>query len=204
MKGTLYGTTALGGKWDGGTVFSLDEKSGAEKVLYSFCSRENCTDGGYPDASVIDVNGALYGTTPYGGANCQSNGGCGTVFALNPGTGAETVVYSFGSQQSAIDGANPYASVVDVEGTLFGTTAYGGANCRSSGGCGTVFAVDPMTGGETVSYSFCSHKDCTDGANPAAGLIAVNHKLYGTTADGGIAGCYGSGCGTLFVLKEKR
>jgi len=204
VKGALYGTTDLGGKWEGGTAFSLDEKSGVEKVLYSFCSRENCTDGGNPQADLVDVKGTLYGTTPYGGANCQSSGGCGTVFAVDANTGAETVLYSFGNQQNATDGASPYAGVLDVKGLLYGTTAYGGANCQGSGGCGTVFALDPNTGGETVAYSFCSQESCIDGANPSAALIAVNHNLYSTTGNGGVAGCYGSGCGTVFVLRKRR
>lgn len=83
MKGTLYGITALGGNnscvYGCGTVFSLDPNTGVEKVLYSFCSQQNCTDGGRPFASLIDLKGTLYGTTTYGGAYVT-----GTVFALTP------------------------------------------------------------------------------------------------------------------------
>jgi hypothetical protein len=45
-----------------------------EKVLHAFGSG---TDGQYPEGALLDVNGALYGTTQYGGAN-----GDGTVFVL--------------------------------------------------------------------------------------------------------------------------
>jgi hypothetical protein len=39
-------------------------------------------DGEWPFAGLIAVNGALYGTTFWGGANCQPYGDCGEVFAL--------------------------------------------------------------------------------------------------------------------------
>ncbi|HEX4158175.1 MAG TPA: hypothetical protein VHY79_06845 [Rhizomicrobium sp.] len=54
-----------------------DPNTGAEKVLYSFCSLTNCTDGATPFANLIAVNGVLYGTTYTGGTN-----GDGAVFAL--------------------------------------------------------------------------------------------------------------------------
>jgi uncharacterized repeat protein (TIGR03803 family) len=48
-------------------------------VLYSFCRKENCTDGGVPYGGLIDEEGTLYGTTLGGGAN-----GHGTVFSITP------------------------------------------------------------------------------------------------------------------------
>jgi uncharacterized repeat protein (TIGR03803 family) len=83
---TLYGTTAHGGgstsrcygSTEGcGTVFSITT-SGAEKVLHGFGGG---SDGFFPEAGVINVNGTLYGTTYYGGVRCGGLG-CGTVFAL--------------------------------------------------------------------------------------------------------------------------
>src|SRR5438876_7055330 len=82
----------------------------------------------------------------------------------------EKILHSFGSGK---DGVVPYAGLIDVNGMLYGTTASGGAHCQSNGGCGTVFAVDPHTGAETVLYSFCSQKKCTDGQLPQASLIDV-------------------------------
>jgi uncharacterized repeat protein (TIGR03803 family) len=45
VSGTLYGTTTFGGGNQLGTVFALDRKTRVEKVLYSFCSQQNCADG---------------------------------------------------------------------------------------------------------------------------------------------------------------
>jgi uncharacterized repeat protein (TIGR03803 family) len=190
VNGTLYGTTANGGaNGTGGTVFALDPTTGAETVLYSFCSQQNCTDGESPYAGLIDVNGTLYGTTHNGGV-----AGYGTLFALNPTTGAETVLYSFCSQTNCADGAEPLGSVIDVNGTLYGTTVWGGTGSNCGLGCGTVFSFNPVTDAEAVLWSFGNG---TDGQNPYARLIDLNGKLYGTTVVGGA-----NGDGTAFVLKH--
>ena len=199
VKGTLYGTTDSGGTSDYGTVFSLDPKTGTEKVVYSFCSQENCADGAGPRASLLNVNGTLYGTTLFGGAESQyctygSSDYCGTVFSLDPKTGAEKTLYSFCSRDSCTDGANPSASLLDVNGTLYDTTVQGGGYQE-----GTVFSIDPSTGAEKVLYSFCGQKNCADGAQPYASLLDVNNALYGTTFGYG-----GTSLGqTVFVLKKR-
>jgi len=150
-----------------------------ESVLYSFSSRSR--DGQIPLAGLIrDKKGNLYGTTDNGGAN-----GYGTVFKLTR-AGAETVLYSFGSQSG--DGTDPGGLIMDKLGNLYGTTFYGGANGR-----GTVFKLTP-SGNETVLYSFGSQPG--DGANPQSGLSRDKEEiLYGTTCCGGA-----NGIGTVFRL----
>jgi uncharacterized repeat protein (TIGR03803 family) len=176
VKGKLYGTTYEGGN-NNGTVFSINLKTGAEKVLHSFASG---TDGAQPQAGLIDVNGTLYGTTTAGGGyGCGNDLGCGTVFSIDPNTGVETVLHSFGTGP---DGVTPYAGLIDVNGTLYGTTVAGGAY-----GQGTVFVIDSNTGAEKVLYSFLGG---TDGTNPFASLTDVKGTLYGTTSYGG---AYGQG-----------
>jgi uncharacterized repeat protein (TIGR03803 family) len=211
VSGTLYGTTGQGGaNCEGdsgcGTVFSINPKTGKEKVLYSFCSQQNCADGAYP-ANLINVKGTLYGTTNAGGASgadCPENDGCGTVFAFEPGTGAERVLYSFCNQQNCADGWDRYTGgVIDVKGILYGTTDAGGANCQAGGGCGTIFALNPKTGDETVLYSFCGLQNCADGETPLAGLLSVGGVLYGTTFEGGACQESPTGCGTVFALNPE-
>jgi uncharacterized repeat protein (TIGR03803 family) len=201
VKGTLYGTTSLGGTGgcgEGcGTVFALNPSTGAEAVLYSFAGG---ADGDLPMADLIYIKGKLYGTTYTGGAGgCQTlvGLGCGTVFSVDPTTGVEKVLHTF--QYGMSDGANPYGGLVDVNGTLYGTTAYGGVpHTGCHGGCGTIFSIDRTTGAETLVYSF---RGGSRGANPEAGLTYVSGKLYGTTAYGGdVTDCtgYDPGCGTVF------
>jgi len=191
VNGLLYGTTGGGGNTgcglDGcGTVFSVDPATGVENVLHAFCSRANCADGEGPNASLTAAKGMLYGTTGAGGANCMSDSppGCGVVFAIDLKSGKEAVVYSFCGQANCADGGYPAAGVIDVKGTLYGTTSFGGVyGCQNMPpGCGTVFALDPGTGRETVLHSFGSG---ADGFHPYSDLIDVKGTLYGTTISGG-------------------
>jgi uncharacterized repeat protein (TIGR03803 family) len=99
-------------------------------VLYSFCSQQNCTDGQNPNPALIDVNGILYGVTIAGGtSNCD----CGTVFSLDSKTGTETVLHSFGD---GADGQAPEASLIAVNGILYGTTENGGGQAVAAGVAG--------------------------------------------------------------------
>jgi uncharacterized repeat protein (TIGR03803 family) len=175
VNGTLYGTTAYGGGGPNcsssgcGTVFAITT-SGKERVLYSFVCGSG--DGSVPLAGLTNVNGTLYGTTTEGGADND-----GTVFSITP-SGTETVLYSF--KGGTGDGDYPDAGLLNVNGTLYSTTAYGGPKCGGRG-CGTVFSITP-SGSETVLHSF---KNTKDGVHPATGLTNVNGTLYGTTTEGG-------------------
>jgi uncharacterized repeat protein (TIGR03803 family) len=192
VSDTLYGTTEFGGQYGYGTVYSIST-SGKEKVIYSFTGSK---DGAFPVAGLIDVNGMLYGTTSQGGAStgCAGGFGCGTVYRIST-TGSEHVLYRFGGGS---DGGNPLAGLIDVKGTLYGATEYGGrSKCYEH--CGTVYSIIP-SGTERVLYRF---KGGFDGASPRAGLIDVNGTLYGTTGTGGGSGCIFSnstGCGTVYSV----
>jgi uncharacterized repeat protein (TIGR03803 family) len=185
---TLYGTTTGQGQ-DFGTVFAFAPQSGVETLLHQFSG----SDGANPTAGLVAYKGMLYGTTVDGGG---PHGG-GTVFKIDPRTGAESVVYSFGN--AASDGAGPTAGLIVVDKMLYGTTLRGGgySDCPDgSEGCGTIFEVDPATGAETVLYSFTGG---TDEGNPQAGLVYKKGAFYGTTAVNGVNSCYNNlGCGTVF------
>jgi uncharacterized repeat protein (TIGR03803 family) len=145
------------------------------KVVYNFGT--NPADGEGPKASLIDVGGTLYGTTWGGGGNlCYSSyyiNTCGTVFSVTPG-GSEKVLHRFSG--TAYDANLPIAGLIDVGGTLYGTT-YGGGRYD----WGAVYTI--TTGGtENVLYSFGAG---SDGRNPYAGLIDIGSTLYGTTDAGG-------------------
>jgi uncharacterized repeat protein (TIGR03803 family) len=208
QNGNMYGTTYYGGSSGEGTVFELSP-NGKEKVLFNFCPEGgfSCTDGQNPWAGVtLDQKGNLYGTTFYGGANYNKDCdfGCGIVYKLTP-EGGERVLYSFCAKPNCADGANPYAGVVlDQKGNMYGTAYNGGksAFCYPLSGCGVVYKLTPE-GKQTVLYSFCSQKNCTDGANPQGGLVFDQEgNLYGTTVAGGIDNqtyCLGT-CGVVFKI----
>ena len=190
VKGTLYGTTLSGGSNNSGTVFAIT-KTGEETVLHSFGGSEfsSSGDGAQPAAGLIDVNGTLYGTTYAGGAHVCGGVTCGTVFSITT-SGTEKVLHSF--DFSATDGALPYAGLIDVNGTLYGTTLQGGAHQCGGLTCGTVFSIT-TSGTEKVLYSF--GKEVHDGVYPEAALLDVGGTLYGTTSQGGK---YGRG--TVFII----
>jgi uncharacterized repeat protein (TIGR03803 family) len=150
-----------------------------ESVVYSFCTQVNCSDGSYPNGSLIQAsNGNIYGTTLFGG-----NGGTtsyGTLFKLAPG-GALTTLYRFCSKAGCADGELPNSGLVEGgDGNFYGTTYIGGAH-----GDGTVFRLTPA-GALTTLYSFCSLASCADGALPPGGLIqGSDGDFYGLTDAGG-------------------
>ncbi|MGB8150812.1 MAG: choice-of-anchor tandem repeat GloVer-containing protein [Candidatus Cybelea sp.] len=179
VNGTLYGTTRDGGGGHG-VVYSITT-DGHEKVLHSFSG--GSADGQDPAAGLLDVNGTLYGTTTEGGGN-----DCGTVYSISR-SGKEKVLYSFRGGQRGFDGCSPWAPLIDVNGTLFGTTQLGGH------GNGTVFSIS-TEGIEKVLYRFSRHN--ADGRGPWGGLVDVSGRLYGTTSLGG--GCFRGGCGTVYSI----
>jgi uncharacterized repeat protein (TIGR03803 family) len=97
-------------------------------VLYRFKGSSN---GYYPEAGLIDVNGMLYGATLGGGVA----GGYGTVYTIST-AGVEKVLHSFGGPS---DGAKPRGRLTSLKGVLYGTTVAGNGTARG----GTVFALSP-------------------------------------------------------------
>ena len=172
VNGALFGSTVNGGTYNDGTVYER-LTSGRIKILHDFAG--NPTDGQYPSAALIEVNGVFYGTTQLGGEYNE-----GTVYSVT-GSGEETIVHSFGS---GADGSDPAAdALVDLGGVLYGTTFSGGAS-----GKGTVYSIT-LSGNESVLHSFGG---TGDGASPYGSLIAYKGTLYGTTTAGGQFDSYGT------------
>jgi uncharacterized repeat protein (TIGR03803 family) len=201
VKGILYGMTIGGGAYSNlrlcghyggspngtcGTLYSVNASTGTEQVLHSF---GKYGDGASPHGAPLNVGGTLYGTTYLGGSVAL----CGTVFSIGIDGSGEHVIHNF--LNNPRDGCDPLASLIDVHGTLYGTTCCGGgyycSHCE-----GTLFSVDPSTGEEQVLHKFGNGKD---GSEPVAPVINVRGVLYGTANTGGGTSCFsGNGCGTIF------
>lgn len=140
---------------------------------------------------VFDSQGALYGTTNYGGSSDD-----GVVFKLAPpAAGHSAWTRSTLLVFSGENGANPQANLIfDQAGSLYGTTSAAGGRARSQG---TIFRLIPPAAGQTVwTHATLFTFSGTDGANPEAPLIIdADGALYGTTYAGGSAGD-----GTVFKL----
>lgn len=194
---SLYGTTSAGGAGSCtggcGTVFRIDAATGSETVVYRFSGG---SDAATPLDGLTPVGKLLYGTTEFGGHHSALCGqGCGTIFSVDPATGAEKIVHAFAG---GADGAFPVAGLIAVKGTLYGTTEYGGTNtpfCET--GCGTVFSITVKSGAKHSLYHFRYGPNNNDGANPNAHLVEQNGTLYGTTYAGGSASR-----GTIFSVSS--
>ena len=179
LNGTLYGVAAGGVPHSDGVVFTVFP--GGAAVFYDFKGKP---DGDNPDGSLTATNGSLYGVTGIGGrGRCffgAYRSGCGTVFEVTT-SGEEHVVYSF---KGGRDGQLPIGKLVVLNGTLYGTTSYGGSgNGCNRCGYGTVFSIS-ISGKESVLHRF---KGLPYDAGSPNSVVALNNVLYGTGA-GGTAG----------------
>lgn len=116
-----------------------------------------------------------------------------SVVPPSPPRPSYDVLHKFGNHVNRLHdrgGANPDASaLINVSGTLYGTTAYGGV-AKCYWGCGTVYSIS-TTGAKKTLHRFGGGRD---GELPVAGLTDVKGTLYGTTLGGS------SGNGTVFSL----
>jgi uncharacterized repeat protein (TIGR03803 family) len=199
VAGNLYGTTP-GDNLCCGTVFKLNNTRDGWVVIPLYRFRGG-NDGNSPGARVVfGPDGALYGTTEYGGGP----GSPGTIFKLWPAPHtsrsaysqwAETIVYRF---TGGSDGASPWLTdlIFDVAGNIYGTSNGGPY------GAGAVFELTPTQQGwrETTLYDFTGQ---ADGMYPVGTLIFDGSgNLYGTAGmGGGYWHCFvGNTCGTVYEL----
>lgn len=153
--------------------------AGTFKLLYSF---KGNPDGQNPYAGLVVLKGVLYGTTELGGKS-----GFGVLYKVST-SGAERVLHTF-TGGSGSDGADPYGALIVLNGSLYGTTYYGG---HAPADYGSVYKASTAGAEHTV----CSFES-SQGEFPYAGVTALDGTLYGTTYQGGTKN-YGSvyGCST--------
>lgn len=202
--GNLYGTTALEGPSNGGTVFKIRSDGTGFQVLHAFIN--NGFDGLYPQGALtLDGSGNLYGVTSSGGL--QANG---IVFTIKVDGSGFQILHSFAGGPG--DGSYPYASLIlDVLGNLYGTTSAGGLHGitdprGATSSFGTVFKLRTDGTGFQLLHSFAG--GAGDGRGPWASLLLDGSgNLYGTTILGGEACepyCLSDvklGRGTIFRIK---
>ena len=184
----LYGTTEFGGDDAEGTVFAVSPDGTGFRVVHAFAEEGEVPESGgeYPRAAVLEVGGALYGTTYAGGDNSF-----GTVFKVNKDGTGFVILHQFGGKPAG-DGGHPAAAlVVGNSGALYGVTEDGGTD-----DLGTVFSLATDGSGYSILHSFTAAH--SDGSSPQAALLkASDGALYGTTERGGTGGN-----GTVFKLNE--
>ena len=132
-NGNFFGSTYYGGpncpNQEGCGTFYEMTPEGSLTTLHNFCSRSNCSDGMFPNATPVQgINGNFYGTTVGGGAVC-----CGVIYEITP-SGTLTTLHSFNGS----DGAQPTTLIQGSDGNFYGTTVSGGSN-----NLGTFFKMTP-------------------------------------------------------------
>ncbi len=176
---TLFGTTFYG-SFSAGTVFMINTDGSAFTNLYTFTGG---TNGSLPYAGVVQSGDWLLGTTSSGGAFTNY----GIVYRINTDGTGFTNLHSF---TGGSDSGSPFASLVLVSNTLYGTALAGKADF------GTVYAINTDGTGFTNLYEFSGG---SDGGAPGTPLILSGNTFYGTTDVGGSA--YSTnGNGTVFGL----
>ena len=205
QRGNLYGTTAQGGNLNCntgagsgcGVVYKLAPQ-GSGWVITPLHTFTGGNDGAGPSAGVtFGPDGALYGTTSYGGGSDRCGEGCGTVYSLRPAPTTcattacpwlETVLHAFHLDLGGDDGITPGGGnvVFDSQGNLYGTTYEGGGyivGACDEYGCGTVYELSPSGGAWSEQLIFQFSDSAT--AQPWSGVIFdASGNLYGTTYAG--------------------
>ncbi|HTT98979.1 MAG TPA: choice-of-anchor tandem repeat GloVer-containing protein [Rhizomicrobium sp.] len=129
--GNLYGAATQGGTAGGGTIFKLKPSKAGWKfsVLYSVPGWG--ISGSFRNL-VFDDAGNIFGTT-----HCDGDDSAGTVFELSPSGSSwnYTLLYTF---TGGSDGQFTISNLGQKDGSLYGTTQYGGAN-----GAGTIYRLTP-------------------------------------------------------------
>jgi len=137
--GVIYGTTDGSGDGTKSVVYRLNTDGSGFQVLKTFSIPDptsGTNDDGYLVRSGLVAAGrTLFGATEYGG-----NFANGVVFALNINGSNHTVLKHFSARPDPgtnSDGSLPFPSLILNQGTLYGTTEYGG-----SVGGGTLFSIN--------------------------------------------------------------
>ena len=196
-SGNLFGNAIFGGSAGAGAVYELSPAKKRtpmmEKVLYSFCTRENCADGQEPiGALAMDAQGQIYGT-PEGANNSEG----GAVFKLTPnGSGWQESVPHVFCTIKCKDGYLPSGGLIaDSSGNVYGLNILGGTG-EGGVGAGVVYRLNGNK--LTPLYPFCSEQNCADGSAPNGTLIMdPRGRLFGVTSQGGP----NSAAGAIFELK---
>ncbi len=185
-SGNLYGTAAVGGSHNDGTLFEL---SGPGYGTFTTLAAFQHTTGGDVEAGLYsDGQGDFFGTAYVGGTSLLTYG---TVWEWSPSDGQTPQVLDNLNQNN---GQGPQAALIsDGDGNLYGTTQLGGDS-----GDGTVFELQGPTFTNLITlFSF----NGADGNGPQAGLYADSSgDLFGATRGGGLNAPGPDSDGTIFEL----
>lgn len=168
----LYGVTKTGGTGNFGVLFEVST-TGAWRTLGEFTGTAGARPGANPAGGLLlNTDGALYGTTEFGGTN-----GFGVAFKS---TTAASPVHTTLRHFADATGSQPSGALVrGSDGLLYGATVNGGAN-----GLGTVFKIS-TTGAYTLLKSLTGESGAAMGSALRGGLMLSGSQFHAVTSSGG-------------------
>jgi uncharacterized repeat protein (TIGR03803 family) len=176
--GALYGVT-YGNVFTGsngfGTVFRLNKDGSSFSTLHSF--NGTSPEGAYPDSGLFEgSDGALYGTTAYGGGF-----NAGTVFKLYKDGSGFSTLHEF-TKDNEYNWRTWHGALVEGHGgALYGTIGTSRTNA------GTLYKINKDGSGYSVLHSFGT--SAGDAYYPNGLLVnGSDGALYGTGGSGGDLG----------------
>lgn len=203
--GVIYGTTSAGGdaSCKCGVIFSLTPGSSgySYSTLYKFLGG---SDGATPMAGlVVGTDGAMYGTTEYGGVTSCYVKGCGTIFQYTSIHG-----YTQDAKFNSGMGTFPLASLTPIgcgssscgPTEFVGVASEGGAVTSCTGGCGTIFTAVKHSNHLAIDAAYSFGSQSGDGDDPQSPLTQVSQyppAFVGVAHSGG-SSC---NCGTVYYAK---
>ncbi len=193
--GNFWGTTNGSDVTDSGTIFKLNKATGATTRVALLTGLNPPFLGTEPRSRLFDDGvGTFWGITSEGGL-LGGDRGLGTIFRIDPVTGAFKNVVQFTGVSGAKKGSEPRAQLIaDDAGILWGTTWKGGAYDH-----GTIYKLNGATNEFTTVMEFTGSGDqAKSGSLPGYGSLLrhTDGNLYGVTQDGGP-----DGGGTVFRLR---
>lgn len=161
----IYGSTAIGGSFEKGVIFSLDSAGNNYRERFSIGLSVNGKTPLY--GAPVYFNGKFYGA-------CSAGGGSnlGILYAYDPVTHVLQKKIDF----NRFNGSSPQGGLTLYNNKLYGMCYAGGLKDS-----GIIYQWDPVTNIIEKKIEFSKSK----GSNPAGSLLLSGNKFYGLTSRAG-------------------
>ncbi|MBI3247098.1 MAG: hypothetical protein HYZ50_11400 [Deltaproteobacteria bacterium] len=166
-----------------GALFSINPANGARALLSDFGNPAQGPLGQTPTGIARGAGGAIFVIDPDAGTDIPNDGktgGNGALFEVNPTTGMRTLLSNFGNTTQGPTGVNPGGVALGSGGVLLVADTEAG-----TGGAGTLFSVDPLTGARTVLSNFGVMGQGATGIDPFFVAVAATGAILVTDDDAG-------------------
>jgi len=189
--GMLWAEMRGGGPGDSGTIIRVDPATAAATVVHAFVR----PDGWDPFGGLrLTSDGWLYGSTLRGGDE-----DAGTIFRIDPATGAFESVYSL-RPSNGTDAQGPFSRLAEgPDGALYGTTSH--ILDLAGHSIATVFRLRRLPGGGHAFATIVNVDAATAGQGLLADLVVTSDGWAYGAAEG--AGPLGGGTVFRFDTLER-